>query len=447
LQKPSLKPSMSAKKVAFSPGDLVFAKVKGFPAWPARVQGRQPSGKYGIFFYGTYETASLKASEIWPFNEDNASKFATENQLKRKGYSEGMEQIRNTPEIAPVLGDLEDLPSPAAKSRSSPSTPVVLKKPVKMLDGSPIIPPKKGVKRDAPDEGEESQSKRSNTEDESTSSPSTVSRSGRVIRPKKFVDDVGSGVDEEASKVADKIIEEPRKVWVKLVASGDLVEINLDRDKPARWENGQQKLQWELATARNALKFKKQVEGGLCVPEEVRKKLEEKTQLSKEEEEVLRQAAELAKRKKKLHWLKTEQQMVDLHLAIRTSLSSSNPLIPRCISHLTALIALPMQPLMLKKQPEIVDTARSLRKYVGPSDQSGYSAAERSEIARGVKQVRERANTLLTRLQSIFPNYSTTTGDFSEFFQEEVSLFHEATKGWAEEKVLSMTVDPLAIEA
>ena len=49
----------------------------------------------------------------------------------------------------------------------------------------------------------------------------------------------------------------------------------------------------------------------------MRKKLEEKTQLSKEEEEVLRQAAELAKRRKKLHWLKTEQQMVDLHLAIR----------------------------------------------------------------------------------------------------------------------------------
>ena len=180
-------------------------QVKGFPAWPARVQGRQPSGqydsliqlesrlffselhqlvikfisgKYGIFFYGTYETASLKASEIWPFNEDNASKyvvdisqqkiklllenhsrFATENQLKRKGYSEGMEQvnrnvppaievqinsfqIRNTPEIAPVLGDLEDLPSPAAKSRSSPSTPVVLKKPVRMLDGSPAFPPR-----------------------------------------------------------------------------------------------------------------------------------------------------------------------------------------------------------------------------------------------------------------------------------------------------------------
>ena len=35
---------------------------------------RSLSGKYGIFFYGTYETASLKASEIWPFNEENATK-------------------------------------------------------------------------------------------------------------------------------------------------------------------------------------------------------------------------------------------------------------------------------------------------------------------------------------------------------------------------------------
>ena len=36
-------------------------------------------------------------------------------------------------------------------------------------------------------------------------------------------------------KVADRIIEEPRKVWVKLMATGDLVEISLDRDKPPRF--------------------------------------------------------------------------------------------------------------------------------------------------------------------------------------------------------------------
>ena len=69
-------------------------------------------------------------------------------------------------------------------------------------------------------------------------------RSGRsLVRPRKFVDSTGSGVEEAKvgdaalaplPQVADRIIEEPRKVWVKLVASGDLVEINLDKDKPAR---------------------------------------------------------------------------------------------------------------------------------------------------------------------------------------------------------------------
>ena len=38
-----------------------------------------------------------------------------------------------------------------------------------------------------------------------------------------------------------------------------------------------------------------------------------------------------------------------------------------------------------------------LRKYAGPSDLSGYSATERQEIARGVKQVKERSAAVLAR--------------------------------------------------
>ena len=56
-----------------------------------------------------------------------------------------------------------------------------------------------------------------------------------MIRPKKFGDDSTTPA-EQSNKVADKIIEEPRKVWVKLKSSGDLVEINLDRDKPEKYE-------------------------------------------------------------------------------------------------------------------------------------------------------------------------------------------------------------------
>ena len=61
-----------------------------------------------------------------------------------------------------------------------------------------------------------------------------MTRSGRVIKPKKFGDDGTTNGSSVLNSKVDKIIEEPRKVWVKLKSSGDLVEINLDRDKPER---------------------------------------------------------------------------------------------------------------------------------------------------------------------------------------------------------------------
>jgi len=45
---------------SFQPGDRVFAKVRGYPPWPARVDGTtQVQGKtrFHVFFYGTYEVA------------------------------------------------------------------------------------------------------------------------------------------------------------------------------------------------------------------------------------------------------------------------------------------------------------------------------------------------------------------------------------------------------
>jgi hypothetical protein len=81
-----------------------------------------------------------------------------------------------------------------------------------------------------------------------SSPPATVSRSGRVIKQKKFTTDspasgggaVGGGGDAGMTNNApprsnvDSQIEDPRKIWVKMKSSGDLIEINLDKDKPER---------------------------------------------------------------------------------------------------------------------------------------------------------------------------------------------------------------------
>ena len=93
-------------KHKYEPGALIFGKVKGYPPWPARITGLGSKDRYKIYFYGTYETATLRSEDIWPYNPETKEKFAPKN-MKKKGYPEGIDQIENTPEIAPVEGDID----------------------------------------------------------------------------------------------------------------------------------------------------------------------------------------------------------------------------------------------------------------------------------------------------------------------------------------------------
>jgi len=87
------------KKKIFDEGNLVFAKVRGYPAWPARVTAVLSSGKYSVFFYGTFEVGNIKPEQMWPYSKSNLDKFGPPNKHK-KWYSEGLYQIEHTPEVA-----------------------------------------------------------------------------------------------------------------------------------------------------------------------------------------------------------------------------------------------------------------------------------------------------------------------------------------------------------
>ncbi|KJH41446.1 PWWP domain protein [Dictyocaulus viviparus] len=116
---------MQSSSESFSPkpGDLVWAKMKGFPPWPAKVLEKDkntPLSRVPIIFFGTGEKAFMKPSDLFDYYEHKAQ---YEVPRKHKGFNEGVREIRVE---AGLQTSLDDDPLFATSTSNKIPSPILL---------------------------------------------------------------------------------------------------------------------------------------------------------------------------------------------------------------------------------------------------------------------------------------------------------------------------------
>lgn len=100
---------VKSNKKSFTVHDYVFAKVKGYPPWPAKITKDLNKKKFSVIFYGTGETANVKSEDLFKYM-DFKDKFNNEKVMKKPNYFEATKQIEEaisgTNDAAPISVDV-----------------------------------------------------------------------------------------------------------------------------------------------------------------------------------------------------------------------------------------------------------------------------------------------------------------------------------------------------
>ncbi|XP_011703359.1 PREDICTED: PC4 and SFRS1-interacting protein isoform X2 [Wasmannia auropunctata] len=491
----------------FVAGDKVFAKVRGYPPWPAKVEKvsdpNSKNAKYSVYFYGTGETAVCKVDELYTYAE-NKEKYGKPS--RRKFFHEGMQQLeqelkndRNKPlaDIAAIKGaEATELPTAASAADSDVETGSLVidegekKKPVKRkvltsTANTPDVPEVK--KKRGRGKASNDTSKQEALDSQGEESPKeVVSRSGRKIKPKRFADFSSSDETEtniehsgrgrkaknedsnehqitpnvthkkraaiekrnndgsilDGSTVVSSVTssDTPSRVLLARTFAGEHVGIKLDIGRPKSFESDKARAQWDWSTARNAMKLKAQLESGEILPEQVKDSLDFNVPVPEDEKRLLTKDGAVHRKTYKLRWLRIEAQLLQLDAQIKSNLGLDRANTDKCLQAMDEILALPIDPLMLKKHPHIVETVKRLRRYIGNLGEWKLSEAEGAVFKQKAEQIRQKAEHIYNKYKAMFTIPEGQS--FWQSFSDQVVHFKKLTKDMPEEKVFSLMSDP-----
>uniref|UniRef100_A0A1A9WV81 PWWP domain-containing protein n=1 Tax=Glossina brevipalpis TaxID=37001 RepID=A0A1A9WV81_9MUSC len=506
---------MGKERKQFNIGDLVFAKVKGYPAWPAKIT-KYNNKKYNVYFYGTGETANIKLEDLFQYVE-NKEKFATEKNMKRTNFREAMEQIEaalNGEDSAPITlrggstavnntkteravnSSFDDGGQIKADTTMTDESQIMSSSKIFIIDeivGSELKEEKSsyaqnneqdiGKSDDKKKLVDEIRSKDIKKKEDMIADISTivaapdselVSRSGRKIKLKRYIDDLEEQSSANQTPPAKKKVPnegiinsetskpksgkksnsniKPVATITPTVKTGNKTEvinnlllafippakcigIKLDFEKPDLFETSMEMRQWEEQARKEAEELKEQLEMGSIKLEDVKERVVLNPPRSKiDQDEANRFNALMLEQEDALF---VERDFIQLSQDLRDCLGLRRANVDRCLEILKQFKELQLNRLMLLRNPDCVDGIRRLQRYIGNLKSWNLTPEQEADFKMKAEIIRNEAIMIYSNFKKIFG--PTHKQRFWEEFCDHVEAYKENTKHINDKNCLIMT--------
>ncbi|KAF5275023.1 hypothetical protein FQA39_LY06960 [Lamprigera yunnana] len=455
---------------SFNVGDKVFAKVKGYPAWPAVIIGDH-ADKYNVKFYATEEIAFVESKDLYHYLEHKDS-FV--KRLKQKDYNDAVDAIEQAVKDSSADGNLQQTTvNSKLNSTRKPQNKRSIGNKWKLshlIENSNINSIAKKFTLEPRCNTEESAQTLSVQNVLGGVSDNQLKEKSNSIQPPGEVKDSGNDELEMRSKclgVADmKIIPEDYLLALILYSKVAKKEEITYRKKPVESrkdiENGfvlaklpsgkfagikypklshfdNEFLQaiHDGNNAASVLSLKEFLEGHKDSSYNDCYEIIMNINVDEMEIQHILESEIIENKRNIVNHLITELRLIELDSQIRNSLGLKCAYPHKVVQYLQEMLESDVKPLMLKKHPIVIEGVRRLKRYIGNVTAWNFSKEQCIQFEKEANQVRNMATAVYTKFLKI---YGIPDEEFWKTFDDDIESFNKKVKHLSQRSILAFNI-------